>query len=132
MILRRDVLISVVEGASVQLVATPGAEWITTSMPVLARNTIDETILPVSGVVGRYWSPRGLYVRLEGDLVAGEDNHVVLPSGSMVFVDPSSSVSPIEKVGPGTVRTWQKRSHVDATIGSVLLGAALGAVAWMG
>lgn len=130
MILRRDTLISVVEGSSIQLVATPGAEWIRTANPVLGRNLIDEDLIPVSGGGERYWSPRGFYVRLTSSL-EGEDGAEVLAAGSEVFVDPSSSVTLVGKAGAGPL-PLSNRSHVDALIGSVLLGAAIGGVVELG
>lgn len=102
MILRRDQLVSLLERSNVQEAARIGAEWIRTEMPVLARNTIDETII-ASGE-GRYWSPRGFYLRLEGDLVGGEGNETILPAGTVVFVDASSSVKLIGKSEGGVVR----------------------------
>lgn len=124
-ILPRDQLVSLLERSSVQVVGTPGAEWIRTTMPVLARNTVDETII-ASGE-GCYWSPRGFYLRLEGDLVGGEGNETVLPAGTDVFVDPSSSVKLVGKSEGGVVRPAKgPDTFLDAAVGvSLIVGVGV-------
>ena len=120
MILRRDVLVSIVEGSSIQLVATPGAAWVRTVNPVLARNLIDENLLPAAGTGGRYWSPRGLYVTLVSALEDAEGNEA-LPTGAHVFVDPSSSLTLVGKAEAGRLPHVRNAHEEDAFIGGLLV-----------
>jgi hypothetical protein len=123
-ILPRDQLVSLLERSNVQVVGTPGAQWIHTTMSVLARNTIDETI--IDGGSGRYWSPRGFYLRLVGDL-DDADGNTILPAGAEVFVDPSSSVALVGKAEGGVVRPAKgPDTFLDAAVGfSLIVGVGV-------
>lgn len=130
MILPRDQLVSLLERSHVQVAASPGAEWITTRTPALARNTIDETIIANGS---GYWSPRGFYLTLMADLDDAEGN-VVVPSGTLVFADPASTVSLVGKSENGTVRPVPSMStRSDAMVGaSLVVGSAVFVAAGLG